>query len=146
MRCTSLSGFPDWYNRKVKLIIGTLCFLLTVSIFAFAPVQKQAGGKTGTEQVTAEKLAKSEKEYKAAKAAFEKKPKDSKLKKAYVDSTVTFALGNMYSATLPPNKKYKLALQYFRQALKADPTNKLAKEQSQMIESIYKSMGKEVPK
>jgi hypothetical protein len=52
----------------------------------------------------------------------------------------------MYSATLPPNKKYKLALQYFREALKADPTNKLAKEQSQMIESIYKSMGKEVPK
>lgn len=140
-------SWRDWYNRYMKRL-GLL-----VAIFLLLPgallAQKgpfQGGGKSGTEQVTAEKLAKSEKEYVAAKKAFEKSKKDAKLKKKYIDATNTFALANMYSATLSTKVKYRNALKYFREVLAVDPKDKIAKEQSEMIESIYKQMGLPIPK
>lgn len=131
-----------------RLLVGGLLLATSLAISPISNAQKGpfTGGKDATQQVSAEKLAKLEKEYKAAKKASVAKPKDAKLKKKYVDSAVAFGLGNEYAETLPPNKKYRLALQYFREALKLDPKNKIAKEQINLIESIYKSMGKEIPK
>ena len=41
--------------------------------------------------------------------------------------------------------KYKSALDDYRKALKADPTNAEAKDSKAMIESIYKSMNRPIP-
>ena len=91
-------------------------------------------------------LAKVEKQYVAAKAAFTKKPKDAKLKKAYVDATVKFGTATMTSNALPPRSKYPGALKLYREALKVDPKNDEAKNNAAMIEAIYKQMGRPVPK
>lgn len=119
-------------KRVFSVVVAMIC--------TFAIAQR------GTEQVDDKKLKQLEKSYVSAKAAFGKKPKDAKVKRTYLDSTLAYGLGNMYSVSLPPNQKYKMALVYFREVLKVEPNNKVAKENKEMIESIYKSMGRPVPK
>ena len=80
-----------------------------------------------------------------AKVAFEKKPKDAKVKKAYVDANVALGLQYTYAGTVDRKEKYKLALKYLREALKHDPKNKDAKQMHDQIVNIYKSMGRPVP-
>jgi cellulose biosynthesis protein BcsQ len=109
-----------------------------------SPMGQKAAAK-GPKQVDDKKLKALEVDYKKAKDSFAKKPKDAKMKKAYIDATFAFGMGNMYSETLPPRTKYKTALTYFREVLKTDPKNKPAKEQYDLIASIYKSMGRPVP-
>lgn len=145
--CNSRTNSRDWYNRYMKraiLLLSVLLLLPGSMIAQRGPFQ--GGGKSGTEQVSAEKLAKADKDYQAAKKAFDKNKKDAKLKKKFVDSTNTFALANMYSATLTTKVKYRNALKYFREVLAVEPKNKIAKEQSDMIISIYQQMGLPVPK
>ena len=96
-------------------------------------------------QVSKEKLAKLKTTYEAAKAASTKKPKDVKLKKAYEEAALGYGLGHMYG-DLPPREKYVGALKYLRETIKINPKNKAAKEQITMIESIYKQMGRPIPK
>jgi tetratricopeptide (TPR) repeat protein len=117
---------------------------MALIVSAFASAQPMAtGGDLKKEKAT---LAKLTKEQTSAKAAFAKKPKDAKVKKAYVDSTVKLATASMVSPALSPREKYPTALKYYREALKVDPNNKEAKNNSEMIISIYKSMGRPVPK
>jgi tetratricopeptide (TPR) repeat protein len=52
----------------------------------------------------------------------------------------------MTSPALTPKEKYPKALALFREALKVDPKNKVALENKNMIEQIYKSMGRPIPK
>lgn len=47
--------------------------------------------------------------------------------------------------SLPPRQKYRPALMQYRQVLKYDKTNKDASAKIKLIESIYKSMGMQVP-
>jgi hypothetical protein len=114
-----------------------LCLLALLSVFA----NSQASSK----QVSDAQLKTLKAEYTATKALYTKKPTDAKLKKKYVDSSLAYGLGCMYSVSLPPREKYKSALVYFREVLKLDPKNKVAKEQKVMIESIYKQMGRPIP-
>jgi TPR repeat protein len=129
--------------KRFAILLSMLLILPGAVMAQKGPFQ---GGKSGTEQVSAEKLSKAEKDYNASKKAFEKNKKDAKLKKKYVDSTNTFALANMYSATLSTKVKYRNALKYFREVLSVEPKNKIAREQSDMIISIYQQMGLPIPK
>lgn len=108
----------------------------------------QMGMAQDSAEVKAEKakLAKIEAAYKSAKVAYNKRPKDTKLKKTFVDSAVALGTATMTSAALTPREKYPKALSLYREALKLDPKNKEATTNKQMIESIYKQMGRPIPK
>lgn len=86
-----------------------------------------------------------EKAYTDADAAFKKAPKDEKAKKAYIEATVKLATETMEHSDLPPREKYRKSLKLYRDVLKTDPDNEEAKMNSQLIEDIYKSMGRPVP-
>lgn len=89
-------------------------------------------------------LKKMEAYQQTTKAAY-KKQANPKTKKAYVDATVKYGTACMNSDALDRKVKYKKALYLYREALKIDPSNKEAKENASMIESIYKSMGRPIP-
>ena len=91
------------------------------------------------------KLQTLEKNYNVAKAALVKKPKDAAVKKAFVKSAVLFGHESMISPVLPARIKYRQALRIYREALKLDPKNKVAKTESDLIIKIYKDMGRPVP-
>jgi tetratricopeptide (TPR) repeat protein len=52
----------------------------------------------------------------------------------------------MYDKALPPFQKYPAALKSFRKTLEYDPKHRKAQDHINTIESIYKSMGRPVPK
>jgi tetratricopeptide (TPR) repeat protein len=84
--------------------------------------------------------------HKATEAAFTKAPRSQAAKKAHVEATVRLATTVMNARSLAPKDKYPRALRLYRQALKLDPANKEAKANSKMIEDIYKSLGRPIPK
>jgi tetratricopeptide (TPR) repeat protein len=92
------------------------------------------------------KLDKLEKHYLAAKASGAKAKAGTPKFKAYVEATVAYGNLVMTSPALTPKEKYPKALALFREALKVDPKNKVALENKNMIEQIYKSMGRPIPK
>lgn len=112
--------------------------LLAFSLFVVA-----SGQDMKAEQA---KLAKLEKHYKAAKTEGAKAKPGTPKFKAYVEATVAYGNLVMTSPVLTPKEKYPKALALFREALKVDPKNKVALENKNMIEQIYKSMGRPVPK
>lgn len=73
-------------------------------------------------------------------------PKSGEVRLALAGAQVAFGESLMNNAQLPPFRKYPAALKQFRQALEIDKDNKKAKENIALIEGIYKSMGREVPK
>ena len=83
--------------------------------------------------------------YEKAKKAYEAAKGDDKIKRTYIEATYALAEANMYAKDLPPRVMYPAALKYYREVLKADPTNEKARENEQTIVDIYKSMGKPVP-
>lgn len=91
------------------------------------------------------KLQQLEKTYTAAKASFAKKPKDKKVREQFVTAGVKFGHESMVSPDLPPRLKYRQALRVYREVLKVDPKNEVAKKESDLIISIYKSMGRPIP-
>ena len=91
-------------------------------------------------------MAKLEKNYKLTKTAFAKKPKSEPLRKKYADATVAFGTATMMTGTLSPHAKYAGALHLYREALKVDPHNAEALKNKKMIEDIYQSMGRPIPK
>lgn len=105
------------------------------------PVQPPAG----TAGVSDTDLASFKTGYDSAKAAYTKDSKDAKVKSAYVTATVKYATGTMLADSLTPREKYAGALRLYREALKVDPTNKEALNNKELIEGIYKQMGRPVP-
>ncbi|RYG26306.1 hypothetical protein EON82_03915 [bacterium] len=101
--------------------------------FAFAqkPVDKQ--------------LAKLQTAYATAKKALAAKPKDKKVRAAFVVAADRYATAMMVESTLPPRMRYPGALRIYREVLKVDPKNVEAKNNSKMIVDVYKSMGRPVP-
>ena len=85
------------------------------------------------------------KSYDTAKAAYTKNPKDAAVTQAYVDATVKYATGTMMADSLEPHVKYPGALKLYREALKVDPNNGEAKNNKDLIEGIYKQMGRPIP-
>jgi tetratricopeptide (TPR) repeat protein len=93
----------------------------------------------------AAKLADAEKSYTKAKAAYNKNSKDAKVKKAYIDATVKYGHESMMTSSLSQRVKYRQALALYREALKLDPKNEVAVQESQLIIGIYKQMGRPIP-
>jgi tetratricopeptide (TPR) repeat protein len=89
-------------------------------------------------------LASLEEAYNKASDAFKKDQADS-VKKAYIEATVKLATATMNAPELSPKEKYPKALKLYRLALQFDPENAEAKESSETIVEIYKSMGRPVP-
>lgn len=87
-----------------------------------------------------------DKKYRSTKATYNSRPKDKKAKDAYVEATVKLGHETMVSPDYPARFKYKKALQLYREALKLDPKNPVAKQESDLIIQIYKQMGRPVPK
>jgi tetratricopeptide (TPR) repeat protein len=118
-----------------------LCAVLFV-LAALGQAQMYANPKPTAEDLKQYKAI--EKQYLASKQAYSKK-KDAATKKKLVAATVKFGTAAMTTSALDRKVKYKKALALYREALKLDPKNKEAKNNSEMIVSIYKSMGRPVP-
>lgn len=118
-------------------LLALLCMTFSTSVLA-APQAQLDKDKA--------KIAKLKAEYSSSKAAYAKKSKNATVKKKYVDATVTYATAVMNSPSMAPKDKYTSSLRLYREALKTDPNNKVAKTNSKMIEDIYRSMGRPIPK
>lgn len=79
------------------------------------------------------------------RAKYDKNPTDAAVKKELTDATLENANYYMYTSPLPPNQKYPKALALYRDVVKLDPTNATAQESIQVIENIYRSLGKPIP-
>ena len=120
-------------------LITALALGLSLVVGAFA--QNPADLKTKKAEMT-----KLEATYKRAKAAGEKAKPGTPKQKAYIDATVAYGNCVLVSPLLTPKDKYPKALSLYREALKLDPKNKVALENKNMIEQIYKSMNRPIPK
>ena len=131
-------------------LASVLIVSLALLVFA-AQSEAQANGQGGPAmkvQVTAAdkaRIVKLEKEYNFAKTALAKAPKDEKAKKRFVTIGALFGHESMMSPALDRKVKYRQALRVYREVLKVDPTNPVAKSDSEMIIKIYKSLGRPVP-
>jgi tetratricopeptide (TPR) repeat protein len=110
-------------------------FVAFLALSAFAAAQ-------GAEE---KQLALYKKAYEVAKKNLAAKPKDPKVKQAFVVAGDRFAMATMTAPSLPPRAKYSGALRLYREVLKVDPKNKEAANNSKMIIDIYKQMGRPVP-
>ncbi|MDE2127964.1 MAG: hypothetical protein KGJ62_15390 [Armatimonadetes bacterium] len=115
------------------------------------PAGKYEKVTTAQALVEAPKLDKSllpmQKKYNAALAKLHRKPKDKAVRTAFSTEAYTYGHTIMLDrGKLPPPIQYRAALALFRTALVANPSNKPAKQDKDLIESIYKSMGMGIPK
>lgn len=117
--------------------------ILTTMLAVIALAGAQTSSHKPAASVDAE-LKRTEAAYTKAKTAYTKKP-SAATKQALVVASTKFGTAAMISPTLDRKVKYKKALHLYREALKLDPKNAEAKSNSEMIISIYKSMGRPIP-
>jgi tetratricopeptide (TPR) repeat protein len=79
-------------------------------------------------------------------AAHKQTPKDAGLVGALANAHLKFGDSYMYNDQLPPRQKYPNALREYRIVLEYDKTNAAARKNVAMIENIYNSMGRPIPK
>lgn len=72
-------------------------------------------------------------------------PNDDALKQARADAHMKYGDYLMYDSPLPPHQKYPGALRQYRIVASLDPSNQQAKQNINMIESIYNQMGRPIP-
>jgi tetratricopeptide (TPR) repeat protein len=121
-------------------VLTLLCALLALLAGAFAQ-----GSSDQRQQADRARLASLGKEYKTLRAAHTRKP-DPNTRQRFVRATVEYGTAVMMSPSLTPNVKYPKALRLYREALRLDPKNKEAAQNKKMIEDIYVSMGRPIPK
>ena len=122
---------------RTSLLLATL-----VGLAAFACAQ----GKTYPLAGEKKQLVSLEKTYKSAKAKSRRKPTDTTLKAAYSSATSAYGFAVMSAQSIKvPRERYVKALRLFREALVANPKNEEAKKNKDLIEGIYKQMGKPIP-
>lgn len=122
------------------------CAAFTLAVALLAGMAG-AQGKADPNAAEKKELTRLESAYKAAKAQSKKSPKDVKLKNAYSKATTDYGTAVMKAQSLTDRSaKYAKALRLFREALVANPDNAEAKANKDMIESIYRSLGKPIPK
>ena len=124
----------------MRQILRIAILTLTLSIATFALAQLKPANPSKTSLPALEKV------YKAAKATFQKQPKSAKIRTQYIAATVNFGTATMNADSLAPRVKYVGALRLYREALKLDPKNSEALKNKKLIEDIFKSMGREIPK
>jgi hypothetical protein len=78
-------------------------------------------------------------------AAYAKNPSDAATKKQLVAATYEYGHTVMTDPDLSPRIKYRTALKEFRRVLVLDPNHKQAASEKEMIESIYRQMGRPIP-
>ncbi len=136
---------------RVCTIILPVAMIAILSSVAFAQVHPMdprlpRGSVSSQESYqSAAKLKTLERSYNVAKAAYGRKPQKADLKKKYIEATVVFGHESMVSPALPAKLKYRQALRLYREVLKLDPNNPVARPESDMIIAIYKQMGRPVP-
>jgi len=81
-----------------------------------------------------------------AEAAYTKSPNDAKLKTAYVNATYAFGHAVMLDGQKDQRVMYRAALALYRRALKVDPKHQPSLDDKKLIEGIYVSMGRPIPK
>ncbi|MEO7651976.1 MAG: hypothetical protein ABIZ80_16050 [Bryobacteraceae bacterium] len=79
-------------------------------------------------------------------AQYKAQPKSNDVRLALADAHLQYGSMMMNNEQMPPFRKYPGALREFRKVLEFDKDNKKAKDNIALIEGIYKSMGREVPK
>jgi tetratricopeptide (TPR) repeat protein len=121
-------------------LTASLTVLLAVALVGAQP-------KTDPLATEKKELVRLETAYKAAKAKSTKNPKDVAARNAYSKAASDYGTAVMKAMSLKDRAaKYGKALNLFREALRANPDNTEAKANKDMIESIYKSLGKPIPK
>lgn len=73
-------------------------------------------------------------------------PKDAALKLKAAEAEFQAGHASMMSQKLDRKVKYRDALRAFRRALALNPQHKQAAEEKAMIETIYRQMGRPIPK
>src|SRR5215208_2971983 len=125
------------YNSDMSLRSSLLTLCLAASLFAadaaVDAAKKQIAAKKYTEAIA------------TLEPALKAKPKSVEVTKALSEAYTGKADVTMNNAALPPRQKYPEALRGFRKAVELDKDNKKAKEGAEMIEGIYKQMGRPVP-
>lgn len=91
------------------------------------------------------RLTKLEKAYTAAKAILGRSPHNAKAQKDFVNLAMAYGNECMYTPVLDRKVKYRQALHVFREVLKVEPNQRDAKDESDMIVKIYKSLGRPIP-
>jgi hypothetical protein len=91
-------------------------------------------------------LAAFEKEYLHAKALMKSHPNDPGARSFFVRAGDRFATATMTSNVLAPRVKYPKALRLYREVLKVDPHNREAMANAKLIEDVYRSMHRPIPK
>lgn len=114
---------------------------LPVIFVAFLTLSAFAGAQGAEEK----QLALYRKAYEVAKKTLSSKPKDPKVKQAFVAAGDRYAMATMTATSLSPKIRYPGALRLYREVLKVDPKNKEAANNSKMITDIYKQMGRPIP-
>jgi tetratricopeptide (TPR) repeat protein len=125
--------------RIVGMRNHALFLVLFVTAFGFAQAPTEGSKDPKV-------LLRLQKTFEAAAKALSNHPKDPKAKDAYVVAGVRYGHESMVSPLLGPKVKYPQALRIYRKVLIVDPKNPIAKPESDMIISIYKQMGRPIPK
>lgn len=110
------------------------------------PVATPAPAATPAPEAPVSPVVALRKKVATTQAALTKSPKSVPAKKAHSASLTALARGIMNDPAIPPAKKYPEALKLLRQAVKLDATNKNAAADIKRIESVYKQMGRPIPK
>ncbi len=126
--------------------ISVTCALVLALIFGATSSANAQAKLSDMDKKELAMLAGLEKKHVAAEAAYKKKPTDAKLKKAHLDAATKLADAVLVSPALAPKDKYPKSLRVYRGIMKVDPKNAHAKKQIDLIEGIYRSMGRPIPK
>ncbi len=119
----------------MKLLLATgLCVWLTAAALSQTP------------DADKRQLAACARDYQAAKTALAKHPKDPTVRAKFVRAGDRYATAAMTSNALTPHVRYPLSLRLYREVLKVDPHNREASANSAMIEQVYRSMHRPIPK
>ena len=77
--------------------------------------------------------------------SYKSNPTLDSLKPALANAYLQYGNFLMYKSDLPPQQKYRKALFEYRRVLAVDPSNVEAKQNKDLIEGIYRQMGRPIP-
>ncbi len=91
-------------------------------------------------------LARLKANYERTKRAFQNNRNGSAQRKAHIQATMAYGTLMMNTVTMRPQEKYPGALRLFREVLAIDRNHAGARKNIELIEGIYRSLGRPVPR